>query len=165
MRHLWGSAVGTGRPGRDLAGNIRNLVRFCRFASVTIEWDAGAEPEFASCSTVGYGVIAFDIIEVGMATIEERLHALESENIEIKRRLATVEGQFEFISRQLRESHVYMHAKFAEIDERFDAVDRRFDAVDKRFDRIEADLKGLRTDLPGMMRDVMREVLAEQRKA
>ena len=93
-----------------------------------------------------------------MATIEERLHALESENIEIKRRLATVEGQFEFISRQLRESHVYMHAKFAEVDERFDAVDRRFD-------RIEADIKGLRTDLPGMMRDVMREVLAEQRKS
>ncbi len=66
-------------------------------------------------------------------------------------RLGQVEGRFEFVSGQLRDMQLYMHAKFAEMDQ--------------RLDRIEADVKGLRNDLPGMMRDVMREVLAEQRKA
>ena len=46
-------------------------------------------------------------------TVEERLSALERENVEIKSRLPTVEGQFEYISGQLRDVQRYMHAKFA----------------------------------------------------
>ncbi len=112
-------------------------------------------------------------------TIEERLTALERENVEIKIRLSTVEGQFEFISRQLRDSHLYMQAKFAEVDMRFERIEGRMGRVEGRLERVESrlervetglaevrgDIRGLREDLPGMMRDVMREVLAESRKA
>jgi tetrahydromethanopterin S-methyltransferase subunit G len=111
-------------------------------------------------------------------TIEQRLAALESENIEIRRRLGAIEGQFEFISRQLRESHAYMHAKFGEIDGRLDRIEDRLDRVDGRLDRVEgrldrvegrlgrveAEVRGLREDLPGIVGTVMREVLAEQRR-
>ena len=111
-------------------------------------------------------------------TIEDRLSALERENVEIKHRLATVEGQFEYISGQLRDVQLYMHAKFGDIDKRFDRVEQRLDKVEQRLDKVEkrldkievrlgaveTKLDGLIETLPGMMRDVMREVLAEKRQ-
>ena len=117
-------------------------------------------------------------------TIEDRLSALERENVEIKHRVATVEGQFAYISGQLRDVQLYMHAKFGEIDKRFDRVEQRLDKVEQRLDKVEkrldkievrldkievrlgvveTKLDGLIETLPGIMRDVMREVLAEKR--
>ena len=92
-----------------------------------------------------------------MPTIEERLSALERENVDIKLRLSTVEGQFEFISGQLRDMQVYMHAKFAQIDQRFDRVEAELRGV-------KAEVASLRRDLPVIVADVMREVLREERK-
>ena len=111
-------------------------------------------------------------------TIEDRLAALEKENVEIKRRLSTMEGQFEYISGQLRDVQLYMHARFEQIDKRFEQIDKRFEQIDKRFeqvdkrlDKVERDVATFRTEvnrrfdeLPGIVRDVMREVLAESRK-
>ena len=104
-------------------------------------------------------------------TIEDRLAALEKENVEIKRRLSTMEGQFEYISGQLRDVQLYMHARFEQIDKRFEQIDKRFEQVDKRLDKVERDVATFRTEvnrrfdeLPGIVRDVMREVLAESRK-
>lgn len=89
-------------------------------------------------------------------TFEERLTALEKENTEIKRRLSTVEGQFEYISGQLRDLKLYTHARFEQVDRQIkdmrSEIDARFKAMDKRFDEI-----------PGIVRDVMRDVLAESR--
>ena len=73
-------------------------------------------------------------------TIEDRLAALEKENVEIKRRLSTMEGQFEYISGQLRDVQLYMHARFEQIDKRFEQVDKRFEQVDKRLDKVERKL-------------------------
>lgn len=84
-----------------------------------------------------------------MASLEERLDRLERENTEIQRRLATVEGQFEFISGQLRTIQTYMHGKFEQ--------------VDARFDRVEHGLSSLRQDMPGIVSDAMREVLRQQK--
>ena len=67
---------------------------------------------------------------------------LEREVAELKRRvdlhdtmLAQQSGQFEFISMQLREVQRFMHAKFAEHDQRFDAIDQRFEQIDQRFEQ------------------------------
>jgi hypothetical protein len=59
-----------------------------------------------------------------IADLAERVAALERYNIEIKRKLAEVSGQFEFISGQLRAVQAY--------------VRDRFDQVDARLERLEA---------------------------
>jgi tetrahydromethanopterin S-methyltransferase subunit G len=101
---------------------------------------------------------------------EERLTVSERENVEIKRRLATLEGSFEFISRPLKSVQTYTHNRFEQINRRFGQVDKRFERVEKRLDRIETDVAGLRgnfsglhRDLPGIVGDVMRQVLKESR--
>jgi hypothetical protein len=51
-----------------------------------------------------------------MATIEERLAALERDNIETKRKLGELEGSFQFISSQLSGIQTYMPGRFDQID-------------------------------------------------
>ena len=84
-----------------------------------------------------------------MSTIEERLTLLEREHTEIKERVATLDGSFQFVSGQLRNLQTYMH-------DRFDKVDARFDKVDARLDRIEADVRELKSDV----RDIKSELKA-----
>ncbi len=62
---------------------------------------------------------------------------------DLKRRLDLTEaklsqqaGSFEFITGQLRDVQLYMHA-------RFDDMDKRFDGMDKRFDRLESEVKAI----------------------
>ncbi len=111
-------------------------------------------------------------------TLEERVVALEKQNLEINRELSSLKGQFEYISSQLRQVQLYMHARFeradkeikdlraemngrfGNVDARFAAMDRRFDAMDRRFDAMDQRFD----EIPSIVRDVMREVLAEQRK-
>lgn len=69
----------------------------------------------------------------------------EKEIRDIKRRLDLAEsklsqqsGQFEFISGQLRDIQLYIHARSADLDERHDQVDKRFNGIDKRFDGSDA---------------------------
>jgi uncharacterized protein YPO0396 len=65
---------------------------------------------------------------------------VEQEIRELKRRvdqaIARLSGSFEFISGQLRDVQTYMHARFAEMDERFDAVEEKLAAHDRRFDAL-----------------------------
>lgn len=75
------------------------------------------------------------------------LDELTKEVGELRRRLQMAEtklsqqsGQFEFISGQLRDVQLYMHA-------RFEDVDKRFDGIDKRLDRIEADVSTMKSDM------------------
>ena len=74
-----------------------------------------------------------------MATLD-----LEKEVRDLKRRvdlaeakLSQLDGGFEFITGQLRDIQLYMHNRFADIDERFDRVDRRLDRMDGRFDSMD----------------------------
>lgn len=89
-------------------------------------------------------------------TIEE----LTKEVGELRRRLTIAEtklsqqaGQFEFITGQLRDVQLYMHA-------RFDDVDKRFDKVDARFDRIDASMDGMKSELKALPR-IIAEMIAK----
>jgi hypothetical protein len=55
--------------------------------------------------------------------LAERVAALERDNIEIKRKLAEVGGQFEFISGQLRAMQTYMHDRFDQVDGRLERLE------------------------------------------
>ena len=88
-----------------------------------------------------------------MSTIEERLALLEREHTELKVRVATLDGSFQFVTGQLRDLQTYMHDRFVQVDRRFDQVDKRFDQVDQRFDRIENELKAL----PRAIAEIIRE--------
>jgi chromosome segregation ATPase len=68
------------------------------------------------------------------------LEELTQEVVELRRRLNIAEtklsqqaGQFEFITGQLRDMQLYMHA--------------RFEDMDKRFDRLEADMSTMKADM------------------
>jgi hypothetical protein len=64
-------------------------------------------------------------------------------------RLSQLEGRFEFVSGQLRDMQLYMHA--------------RFEDVDTRFDKLEAKVDGLRNDMPEIVATAVSAVLREQR--
>lgn len=64
-----------------------------------------------------------------MASIEERLAALERDNAETKRRLGELDGSFQFITGQLKSIQAYMH-------DRFDAIDARFDRLEAKVDTL-----------------------------
>ena len=70
-------------------------------------------------------------------------------------RLSQLEGRFEFISGQLRDIQLYMHARFNDIDGRLDGMDRRFDQLENKVD-------GLTTELRAMPRGIA-EMIAERR--
>lgn len=76
-----------------------------------------------------------------MATLEE----LGKIVLDLRRRLELAEtklsqqaGQFEFITGQLRDVQLYVHARFADMDEQFAKVHARIDRLDGKVDRLEA---------------------------
>ena len=82
------------------------------------------------------------------------IETLTREVTDLRRRIELAEtklsqqaGQFEFISGQLRDVQLYMHAKFGDIDARFDKLeskmDRKFAEVDQRFAGVEAKIDAL----------------------
>ena len=71
---------------------------------------------------------------------------LESKLSKLDERVITLEGQFDFISRQLRDLQIFMHTKFEQ-------VDRRLDTIDGRLDRIEVTLK----EMPRAIIEAIRE--------
>ena len=66
-----------------------------------------------------------------MATMD-----LEQEIRDLKRRvdlaetrLAQTDGRFEFISGQLRDVQLYLHARFGDLDKRLDGIEQKLDAL------------------------------------
>ena len=78
--------------------------------------------------------------------LAERISTLEAKLAKLDERVITLEGQFDFISRQLRDLQLFMHAKFEQ-------VDRRLDGIDGRLDRIEVTLK----EMPRAIIEAIRE--------
>ena len=78
--------------------------------------------------------------------LAERIATLEAKLAKLDERVITLEGQFDFISRQLRDLQMFAHAKIEQ-------VDRRFDAVEGRLDRIEVTLK----EMPRAIIEAIRE--------
>ena len=75
---------------------------------------------------------------------------LEKEFRDLKRRvdlaetrLSQLEGKFEFISGQLRDIQLYMHARFDDIDQRFERMDQRFETFEHRLERLESKVDAL----------------------
>ena len=94
---------------------------------------------------------------------------LQVEIRELKRRvdlaetqIAQLNGQFEFISSQLRDVQRYMHVKFADVDKKLAEHDRRFDAIDRRFDRLEVRMDGVEAKIDALPR-VIAELIAKNR--
>ena len=85
--------------------------------------------------------------------LAERIVALETKLAKLDERVITLEGQFDFISRQLRDLQMYVHAKFEQVDRRFDEMDARMDRMDGRLDRIEVTLK----EMPRAIIEAIRE--------
>ena len=78
--------------------------------------------------------------------LAERIAVLESRLAKLDERVITLEGQFDFISRQLRDLQMFVHTKFEQ-------VDRRLDTIDGRLDRIEVTLK----EMPRAIIEAIRE--------
>ena len=79
---------------------------------------------------------------------------------DIKRRLDLAEtrlsqhaGQFEFISGQLRDIQLYMHARFGDIEKRFGDIEKRFDSTDHRLDSLEGKVDALPRVIAEMLRN------------
>ena len=75
---------------------------------------------------------------------------LEKEFRDLKRRvdlaetrLSQLEGKFEFISGQLRDIQLFMHACFDDINQRFERMDQRFETFEHRLERLESKVDAL----------------------
>lgn len=74
----------------------------------------------------------------------------EREIREIKRRLdlaetrlAQADGRFEFITGQLRDVQLYMHARFANMDDKLDKIDDRLHKMDGQLDKMDTKIDAL----------------------
>ena len=85
--------------------------------------------------------------------LEERIATLEAKLSKLDERVITLEGQFDFISRQLRDLQLFVHTKFEQVDRRFDAIEGRLDKMEGRLDRIEITLK----EMPRAIIEAIRE--------
>lgn len=75
------------------------------------------------------------------------------EAAEIK--IAQLQGSFGFITTQLRDIQLYMHAKFEQIDRRLDGVDAKFVTMDAKFVKMDQKLDAL----PAVIARTMTELL------
>lgn len=62
--------------------------------------------------------------------IETRVRDLERRLELTEMRLSQHAGQFEFISGQLRDIQLYLHAKFADLDQRLGVTDERLNSME-----------------------------------
>ena len=95
---------------------------------------------------------------------------LQNEVRDLRRRLdlaetkiSQLEGRFEYISGQLRDVQLYLHARFDDIDKRFDDVNKRLDGFDRRFESVDRHLETIRLRMDNMAAgiDELPRVLAE----
>lgn len=64
-------------------------------------------------------------------------------------RLSQLEGKFEFISGQLRDIQLWLHARFEDVDRRIDRAEQK----------VNDHIRALRQDLSAIVGDVIREAL------
>ena len=97
-----------------------------------------------------------DTLQRDVSDLRRRMELAET-------KLSQQAGQFEFISGQLRDVQLYIHAKFGEVDARFDKLEDRFDRLEVRFDKLEVrfDTMEVRFDTMEAKVDALPRVLAE----
>ena len=75
-----------------------------------------------------------------VAKLSSRLAVAES-------KIATQAGTFEFITGQLRDVQLCIHARFDDMDKRFSAMDQRFNRIDGDIATLKADVSTLKSDM------------------
>lgn len=76
-------------------------------------------------------------------------------------RMSQMDGRFEFITGQLRDIQLYMHARFSDIDGRLDKMDGRLDKMDGRFDKVDGRLDKMDSKIDALPR-VIAEMIARR---
>ncbi len=78
------------------------------------------------------------------------IETLTRDVADLKRRVDLAEtklsqqtGQFEFITGQLRDVQLYMHGRFADVDQRLDTLESKVDGLGARFDGFESKVDAL----------------------
>jgi chaperonin cofactor prefoldin len=71
--------------------------------------------------TKGTIVMAMDFAKE-LSELKRRVELAET-------RLAQIDGRFGFISEQLRDVQLYLHAKFGSLDSRLDTIEQKVDAL------------------------------------
>jgi predicted nuclease with TOPRIM domain len=96
---------------------------------------------------------------------------VETEILDLKRRVGELEGGFGFLTQQVQGVHRDLigfqqqtNARFDRVEGRLDRVEGRLGGVEGRLDRVESEIRQLREELPTVVGDVMREVLREQKR-
>ena len=90
--------------------------------------------------------------------LAERIATLEAKLAKLDERVITLEGQFDFISRQLRDLQMFVHAKFEQVDRRFDAVEGRLGKIEGRLDKIDGRLDRIEVTLKEMPRAIVEAI-------
>jgi predicted nucleic acid-binding Zn-ribbon protein len=96
------------------------------------------------------------------------LEALTKEVADLKRRLDLAEtklaqhtGQFEYISGQLRDVQLYIHARFDDVDRKLAEHDGRFDKLESHFHKLDGHFDKLETKVDALPR-VIAEMIAKR---
>jgi hypothetical protein len=74
-------------------------------------------------------------------------------------RLSQLGGQFGFITGQLRDIQLYLHARFDDIDAKIEGLEAKFGGLDAKFGGLEAKFEGLRTELPDLVATAVGSVI------
>ena len=88
-----------------------------------------------------------DTLQTDVRDLKRRLELTET-------RVTQLEGRFEFVSGQLRDIQLYMHAKFGDVETRLDRIDVRLDRIDVRLDRLENAQAELKRDMNARFNEV-----------
>ena len=90
-----------------------------------------------------------------MSTIEEPVAQLEREHTELKERVATLDGSFQFVSGQLRNMQTYMH-------DRFDQVGDQLAELRTGLAEVRTDVRDIKSELKALPRAIA-EIIRESR--
>ena len=93
-----------------------------------------------------------------MADLQEEVRDLKRRLDLAETRLIRLEGSFEFVSGQLRDMQLYMHAQFEAIDKRFDRLEARFGKLEAKVDGLDTRFNVLEAKVDAMPRAILEGV-------
>ena len=95
-----------------------------------------------------------DTLQTEVRDLKRRLELTET-------RVTQLEGRFEFVSGQLRDIQLYMHAKFGDMEQRFDRIENRLDRLETGQTDIKRELSTMNAKIDALPR-VLAELLAKR---
>jgi chaperonin cofactor prefoldin len=95
-----------------------------------------------------------DLLQTEVRDLKRRLELTEP-------RVTQLEGRFEFVSGQLRDIQLCMHAKFGDMEQRFDRVESRLDRLETGQTDIKREMSTMNAKIDALPR-VLAEMLAKR---